>query len=157
MQTNRKLKRKVAMLGLAAVIVAAAGTAYALWSSTGSGPGRAEAIEAQSITVTAATGAADLYPGFAGGDVHFTLTNPNPYPVTFTSMAPGAITSSNPGSCAASLVTVDPASGLGLTVGAGQTTGTQSIADVVALDASAPDGCQGVSFTIQLTLTGAQS
>jgi hypothetical protein len=157
MNTKRKLKRKVAMVVAGVVAVAAAGTAYALWSATGSGPGRAQALTAQSITVTAATGAADLFPGFSDGDVHFTLTNPNPYPVTFTSMTAGTITSSNQAACAASLLTVDPASGLALAVGAGQTTGNQSIADVVTLDATAPDGCQGVSFTIQLTLSGTQS
>ena len=157
MKSTTKLKRKVAMFGLAAATVAAAGTAYAVWSSTGTGPGRAQAVTAQTVTVTAATGTADLYPGFADGDVYFTLTNPNPYPVTFTSMAAGTITSSNQAACAASLVTVDPATGLSLAVGAGQTTGMQSIADVVTLAGSAPDGCQGVSFTIQLDLTGAQS
>jgi len=41
--------------------------------------------------VNAATGAADLYPGFTGGDVHFTLSNPNPYPVTFTTMTAGTV------------------------------------------------------------------
>jgi hypothetical protein len=157
MKSTMKLKRKVAMVGLAAATVAAAGTAYAVWSSSGTGPGRAQAVTAQTVTVTAATGTADLYPGFADGDVHFTLTNPNPYPVTFTSMAAGAITSSNQAACAASLVTVDPATGLSLAVGAGQTTAPQSIADVVTLSSAALDGCQGVSFTIQLTLTGTQS
>ena len=157
MNSKTKLKRKVAMVALAAVTLAAAGTAYAVWSSTGSGSGRAQALNAQTVTVTAATGTADLYPGFADGDVYFTLTNPNPYPVTFTSMAAGTITSSNQAACAASLVTVDPATGLSLTVGADQTTGTQSIADVVNLSSAALDGCQGVTFTIQLTLTGAQS
>ncbi len=70
--------------------------AAALWSANGSGSGTARSVTAQPITVNAATGAADLYPGFNGGDVHFTLSNPNPYPVTFDAMTPGAITSSNP-------------------------------------------------------------
>ena len=157
MKIKMKATRKVAVVAVAGLVLVAAGTAYALWSSTGSGPGRAQALTAQTVTVTAATGTADLYPGFADGDVHFTLTNPNPYPVTFTSMAAGTITSSNQAACAASLLTVDPAAGLSLAVGANATTGPQSIADVVTLDALAPDGCQGVAFTIQLTLTGAQS
>ena len=152
-----KLKQTLVVVGSAGAAVAAAGTAYGLWTSSGAGSGRAQATTAQTITVTAATGTADLYPGFADGDVRFTLTNPNPYPVTFTSMSPGAITSSNQGACNASLVTVDPLAGLSLAVGAGQTTGMQTIADVVTLDGTAPDGCQGVAFTIQLTLTGSQS
>ncbi len=32
----------------------------------------------------------------------------------------------------------------------------QSIANVVSMDSGAPDGCQGVTFTIALTLTGSQ-
>jgi hypothetical protein len=152
-----KSTRKVAMVALALVLLTAAGTAYAIWSANGAGTGQARAITAQTITVTAATGAADLYPGFTDGDVFFTLTNPNPYPVTFTTMSPVSVTSSDPTGCPSSNVIVDSnVTGLSLAVGAQQTTGTLSIADVVTMSLAAPDGCQGDSFTIQLTLTGSQ-
>jgi hypothetical protein len=137
--------------------VAVGGMAFALWSASGTGSGRSSALTAQTITVTAATGTADLYPGFTDGDAFFTLTNPNPYGVTFTSMTPGTITSSNAGACPASNITVDAASGLSLSVAGGATSGTLSIADVVSMASAAPDGCQGVSFTIAMTLTGSQS
>jgi hypothetical protein len=109
------------------------------------------------LTVTAATGAADLYPGFTGGDVFFTITNPNPYPVTFTSMTAGTVTSSNPAACPSTNVSVANASGLSLAAAASSTSGTQSIANVVTMAAGAPDGCQGATFTINLTLSGSQS
>jgi hypothetical protein len=40
---------------------------------------------------------------------------------------------------------------------ASSTTAQLSIADVVTMILAAPDGCQGASFDIALTLTGTQS
>jgi hypothetical protein len=149
-------RKKKVVIGIVTVITLGAGAAAALWSANGSGSGTARSVNAQTITVTAATGAADLYPGFNGGDVHFTLSNPNPYPVTFTSMTPGAITSSDP-ACAVTNITVAAPTGLSIPVLAGATNVAASIPNVVTMDSAAPDGCQGVSFTIALTLTGIQS
>jgi len=139
------------------VMLLGGGIAGALWSAGGSGPGQAKAVTAQTLTVAAATGAADLYPGFTGGDVFFTVTNANPYPVTFASMTAGAVTSSNAAGCPSSNVTVANASGLSLAVAASATSATLSIVDVVTMVAGAPDACQGVTFTIALTLTGSQA
>jgi hypothetical protein len=141
------------VVGLALV----SGAAFALWSSSGTGSGTARALTATSVTVTAAAGAADLYPGFASGNVYFTLNNTNPYAITFTSMAAGTVVSSNPAACPATNVTVGGASGLSLAVAAGATSVTQSINGVVSMVAAAPDGCQGIVFTVSLTLTGTQS
>ncbi len=149
-------KRK-SLLAVAALAVTLGGLAAALWSASGSGSGRARAAVAQSVTVSASTGTADLYPGFTGGDLSFTLTNPNSYPVTFTAMTAGAVTSSDPSGCPASNVTVANATGLTLPVAGGATTGALSIADVVSMGAAAPDGCQGVTFDVAVTLTGSQT
>lgn len=154
---KRERKRKFATIVVALSVITGGGVVYALWSANGAGPSQAKALTAQSITVTTATATADLYPGFTLGDVFFTLTNPNPYAVTMTSMTPGTVTSSNPGACPASNVTVIGASGLTLVVGASATSPTLSIVDVVSMSAAAPDGCQGVTFTIALTLSGSQS
>lgn len=153
---NRKRTRKVAAVAAITAVVVGGGAAFALWSADGVGSGQATALTAQNITVTAAAGPATLYPGATDGDVTFTLTNPNPYPVQFTAMTAGAVTSSDPTNCPASNVTVDPATGLALNVAAGATSGTLSIADVVNMAGAAPDGCQGVTFTIALTLSGSQ-
>lgn len=154
---SRKSKFLIGIGSITAVGLAA-GFAPAAWSGSGSGSGRATARTAQTATVNATTGAADLYPGFTDGDVHFTLTNTNPYPITFTSMSSGTVTSLDAGNCPAANVTVDAsASGLSLTVAANSTSGPLSIADVVNMAAAAPDGCQGVGFNIALTLTGSQS
>ena len=150
-------RRAFVAMAIVGVVLTGGGIAAALWSANGSGPGQAKALSAQSLTVTAATGAADLYPGFTGGDVFFTITNPNPYPVTFTSMTAGTVTSSNPGACPSANVSVANATGLSLAAAASSTSGTQSIANVVTMAAGAPDGCQGATFTINLTLSGSQS
>ncbi len=149
------VKKRVAAL-VAVAVVGISGVAYGLWSAAGSGSGQARALTAQSITVTAATGAADLFPGTTQGDVFFTLTNPNPYPVTFTSMTAGAVTSSDTVNCPSANVTVANATGLSITVAANATSTTQSISDVVSMAAAAPDGCQGQTFTIVMTLAGSQ-
>jgi hypothetical protein len=132
------------------------GGAYALWSSTGSGSGNASSLTAQNVSVAAVTGAADLYPG-ASGSVSFTLNNTNPYPVVFDAMEPGTVTSSNEVDCPASNVTVDGATGLNLAVGANSTSAPLSIANAVTMSELAPDGCQGIVFTIALDLTGSQA
>ncbi|MCB1002862.1 MAG: hypothetical protein KDB35_01630 [Acidimicrobiales bacterium] len=149
-------RNKIAALVIAITVLLTAGLAVALWTADGTGSGNARALTAQTITVNATTGAADLYPGFTDGDVHFTLTNPNPYDVEFDSMTPGAITSSDPVNCPASNVSAVGDTGLSLPVSANSTSGAQSIQDVVSMSAAAPDGCQGVTFTIALTLTGSQ-
>jgi hypothetical protein len=141
----------------AAISLAGGAVAFALWSANGVGTSSAKALTAQSLTVNAATASADLYPGYTLGDVAFTVSNPNPYPVTITSMTPGAVTSSNPLGCPATLVTVASTSSLSIALAAGATNVAQTIADVVTLSSSALDGCQGVTFTIGLTLSGTQA
>src|SRR3954454_22653172 len=89
----KSMLKKVAVVAVAVGAMVAGGVAWAYWSASGSGAASATALTAQSVTVTAATGTAALYPGFTAGDLNFTLTNPNPYQVTFSSMTPGAITS----------------------------------------------------------------
>ncbi|MGH9008614.1 MAG: hypothetical protein ACRDYF_02070 [Acidimicrobiia bacterium] len=150
-------KRVVAAGVAVGGVVSAAGTAFALWSSTGTGAGRVATLTAQTITVTAVTGPADLYPG-ATGALTFTLTNSNPYPVTFTAMSPGTITSSNAGACPSSNLTVAAVpSGLSLTVAGSATSATLTIPNVATLALAAPDGCQTRTFDVALTLTGSQS
>jgi hypothetical protein len=152
-----KNTKKAAAAFVATAIGLAAGAGFAAWTTDGEGSGRARAATAQDVTVNATNGTADLYPGTTAGDVHFTLTNPNPYPVEFTAMTSGTVTSSDPVDCPATNVTVDDAPSISVTVAANTTSTAQSIADVVNMDADAPDDCQGVSFDVVLTLAGASA
>ena len=149
-------RSKVAGALALGVMLFGGGIAGALWAASGNGSGEANAVTAQIVTVSAATGAADLYPGFTGGDVFFTVTNTNPYSVTFSSMAVGIVTSSDPIGCPSTSVSVASATGLNLVVAGNATSATQSIVDVVTMVAGAPDACQGATFTIALTLAGSQ-
>jgi hypothetical protein len=150
-------RTKIAGALAVGVMVLGGGIAGALWSANGGGTGQAKALTANTLTVSAATGAADLYPGFTGGDAFFTITNTNPYPVTFASMTAGAVTSSDPTGCPSANATVANATGLSLAVGANATSATLSIDDVVTMVAGAPDGCQGATFDIAMTLSGSQA
>jgi hypothetical protein len=135
---------------LGALIVS---VAFAAWTSTGSGSGRAKSLSAQNSTVTARTGAADLYPGFTDGDLYFTVNNPNPYDVTFTSATFDAVTSFDTAACPSANVTVDAsAAGLSLTVPANSTGTDLKIDNVVSMASGAPNGCQDMTFDIVVTL-----
>lgn len=149
-------RKKLTVIVAVAAAVALTGAAMALWSATGQGDGRATALSAQDVTVTAVVGTADLYPGFTNGDVYFTLTNTNPYAITFTDMTVNSITSLDIGNCPSANVTVTGASGLALNVAANTTSGTLSVANVATMLITAPNGCQGVGFNVNLTLTGSQ-
>jgi hypothetical protein len=159
-----KSRRVFGIVGVVAAVGILAGTAFALWSSTGSGSGNAKAVTAVTVTVNAVTGAADLYPGGPAGKVFFTLTNTNPYAITFDRVTAASVAGVSGGiggspACATTDVTLAtlPITGLSLAVGANTTSATQSISGVVSMISAAPDACQGAVFNISLTLTGSQS
>lgn len=151
---NRK-QRIFAALGIAA-LVAGGGVAYASWSATGSGSGAARATSAVPLVVTSGTTTADLYPGFTQGDVFLTVNNPNPYPVRITSLTPGTITTSAP-ACAATNITILPVTGLSVLVPAATAAAAVTVPNVVTMGTGAPDACQGVTFTIGVTVAGIQN
>jgi hypothetical protein len=147
-------------------LLAAGGAVVAVfaWSASGSGSGTVQDTTATPISVTATTGAADMYPGGPAGAVHFTLGNPNPYAVNLTSVsftnptvasAPNA-TSTQP--CPASVVTLDPArpNSVNLTLAAQAANVAETVTGVLDLDPNAGDGCQGATFAVQLTLGGTE-
>ena len=153
----KRFARRTLIMAAMLVVLLSAAVAFAVWTSQGVGSGNARAVSAQTVTVNASTGPADLYPGGSGA-LYFTLTNPNPYPITFTAGSLGAVTSSDPTNCpAGNLSGNGPFSGLSLPVAANGTSPQESIAGAVTLAHGAPDGCQGVVFTVAVTLTGTQN
>src|SRR5256886_12914475 len=88
----RKITKRAAIIGAATVLgISGAGVAFAAWTASGGGSASAQATTAQGLTVSPATTPASLYPG-ATADVEIDVTNPNPYPVSISSLAPGTIT-----------------------------------------------------------------
>jgi len=147
------------------MLLAGAAVVYASFSATGTGSGKATAVTARSITITAASCSAngDLYPGGPAAAVCFTLTNPNPYKVSFSSVTylpSNAAIVANSASCGASNVSIAAGAPTTLatpfTVDPGQTSGTLTLPGVIQMVSTAPDGCQGANFDVPITLNGSQ-
>jgi hypothetical protein len=159
------MKYKKLFIGVAtatAAIALGGGIAFALWSASGTGSGAGAGATAVSLTVTPVTpsGAnANIFPGGPPGMVDFTVTNPNPYPVSLTGLNWGAVTSTNTGSCASANVSIDasaPTSMPAVTVAAGATSPLISVNGVIDMASTASPGCQAVAFDTVLTVTGTQ-
>ena len=157
-----KGKRLIVATGsVVAAIAISAGVSWAVWSASGSGAGGAGAKIAQPLVVTEVdpSGPGDsLYPGGPPGWVYFTVQNPNPYAVTITGLSWGTPTSNNPTTCPSSNISLDPGAPttVSISVGANSTSGAFQVLGVLDLAHSAPDGCQGVTFRVPLSVTGVQ-
>jgi hypothetical protein len=145
----------VAALGIGA------GAAFAVWTASGGGSGDAAATVAKGLTVsTVALGptASLLYPGAPPQGVYFNIANPNPYPVTITSIAWSSPVSTNTTACPSSMVTIDSGAptSVSVSIPANSPSNVFSIGGVLDMSHSAPDGCQGVQFNVPMTITGVQ-
>ncbi len=146
-------------VGTTVTVLLSVGMAYAFWTVTGSGNGADKAVSAQTLTLTAASSpTADLYPGGSGA-LQFTVTNPNPFGVSLTSVSTTTVTSSDPTDCPASNVTATagPTSITAITVAANGTSPAESVPGVLTMLTTAPNGCQGVTFTVAATLSGSST
>lgn len=160
-----RVSRKLAVVAAFLAVAMLAGIAFAVWTATGTGSGSAKALTSATVTVNAVTGAADLYPGGPAASVHFTLTNTNPYAVSFDTVTAASVAGVSGGiggspACATTDLTVStlPLTGFTpVTVDPETTSATQSIPGVVAMNSSAPNACQGAVFAVSLTLTGTQA
>lgn len=157
-------KKRVAVIAILAIAVSVIGVAIAAWTTGGSGSGQASAGSATSMTISAGTPSTSLYPT-ASADVAATISNPNPYNVHVSSISLGAITVDGGHSgCNTATVTVTSPqtnSGAGWDVPAksGAVNGTLGVdmANAVSMSNSANDSCQGATFTVALTATGASN
>jgi hypothetical protein len=151
------------LAGAAALLAAglASGSAFAYFGSSGTGGGGSFVGAPVAVTLTAVGGGADLLPA-GNGALHFTVRNANPFGATFTRVVTaGTPVSTDPAACPSSDLTVvqtlpftfSPA----VSVGADATSGPQAIPDFVQLSPDAPDTCQGVTFTLDITLNGTAS
>ncbi len=137
-----------------------AGAAYGAFSSTDSATSTVGVGSARTVTVaTAGTPASPPLPG-GTGDVVFSVTNPNDYPVSLMSVTPnGAIT---PDSAHSGCTTTDgnpvvilavPAVDLPIPI-AGDASGlTVHLAGAATMDTAATSNCQGATFSIPIAIT----
>lgn len=154
-------KQVAAFLTTFAALIA--GIAFAAWTATGTGSGYAKAKTAQTLSTQDVHpfATATLYPG-ATGDVLISIVNPNDYNVTVASITGnGAITSLN-APCGVDLahptgVTFTDQTGLSDVVPA-HSTGTQfTLTGAAHMDNTSDNSCQGATFVIPVSLSGASS
>jgi hypothetical protein len=156
---NRKKLIVLIMLALSATAI---GVAIAAWTTGGSGSGQASAGTASSMTISAGTPSSSLYPT-ASADVAATFSNPNPYLVHVSSIALGAISvdAGHSGCNTASVSVTSPQTnggpGWDVPARSGAVNGSLNVdmANAISMSNAANDSCQGATFTVALTATGA--
>jgi hypothetical protein len=183
-----KWTRRGVAMAVAAATVFSSGVAYAFWTATGTGSGSAQAKNFQALTINAgAAPGGQLYPGLtadgstAGGDIVLSVSNPNPFPVTISSVTSGSgaltVTNATPvgpetqaqanTACATtSGVSIATRNNPGMTYASGSnippsaSNFTVTISKVVSMSTASVTECQGATFTfaaagVSLGLTSA--
>jgi H+/Cl- antiporter ClcA len=162
------MKKKLVAGAAVATLVIGVGAAYAVWSTTGSGSGSAKATTNQTSTVTeVASPAADanLWPGGPAVPVSFTLNNPNPYAVTFTTFSDAAVGTVTPGTLAGTTCAFTLSATSGSLAAPVVVPANTSVALGVAGSSSAilqmthasDDSCQGATALVTLNVQGSQN
>ena len=168
--TAKWTRRSLAMAAVTGTVLST-GVAYAFWSSAGSGAGTSTAASAVTATVTAATTTeVGLWPGNATAvPLHFTVNNPNPYAVTYSTFSTAAISNVVGGPLADathtcgtgdfSLVATSGNLASAVPVGANGTNASVAgtTANILKMNSTAGDGCQGAVVTVTLKVAGTQS
>ncbi|HVV37902.1 MAG TPA: hypothetical protein VHC63_14935 [Acidimicrobiales bacterium] len=150
------MKRKLSVIAAASVAFAATGVAFAAWTASGAGSGYTKARTAQALSTVdvSATTTAQLYPG-GSGDVLVRIANPNPYDVVVTGIAQTASASISSGNATcdnSNSVTYSDQTGTWTVPAGGESTVT--LTGAAAMSTASVDACQGLVFTIPVTLSG---
>ena len=175
MRTTTVLRRRVGVVAGVFVLLFGGGVAVASWTATGTGQGSARAASVSGLVVTAGSPLGALYPlpadttpatGYGSGtvgSVSTTVANPNPFPVTITSATVGSVTLSPLGgrTCAAGSVLPTSSTPIALsppvTLAAGSAPTAVTVPGALYMVSTAEDGCQGASFSVPVTVTGASA
>jgi Putative metal-binding motif len=151
--TRPRGRRKVLAGAALTAVVFASTLAFAEWLASGTGEGYAQATTAQPLTTESATAAATLYPG-GTGDLALRIHNPNPFPVTVTTVAQNGPITSDDAACDAAGHGVTFTTFTGALALAGGETKTFTLNDVLAMALSSANECQGANFTVPVSLNG---
>jgi hypothetical protein len=159
--------KKAAVLGATLLALVAVGLVYAAWITSGSGSVYAKAGTSQALSTldASASTTATLYPG-STGDVVLKVSNPNAFPVRVTGVSlngTNASIAADAGHSGCTTTGVSFTNATGLTVDvpakAGATNGSveATLSGAAAMSNASVDACQGATFTIPVTLTGASN
>jgi hypothetical protein len=157
-------KRRTITAGMTVLVLGVVGLVYAQWTTNGSGSGYAKAGSAQDLTTVNVSAnvttdpARQLYPG-TNGDVLIQIHNPNPYSVTVTqvSTGTGSVTATGGiGTCATTAVSLNSPQAVSISVPANSDSVETTLSNAAHMGNS-DNGCQGATFTIPVSLTGASN
>ena len=152
-------KRNVIAVSTTLIVMVAVGFVYAAWTTNGSGSGYAKAGTSQALSTVdvSATTSASLYPGQTG-DVKLQIHNPNPYNVRVTAVSGnGTITADGGHSgCTTTGVTFTDQTGLTIDISA-NSDATTTLTGAASMSNSSLNACQGATFTVPVSLTGASN
>ncbi len=155
-------KKRLIFAAVTVMVLGIASLGYAAWTSAGNGSGVAKASTAQALTTVTATASAGLYPG-ATAALSLQVSNPNPYSVTVTDVTGnGAITAdASHSTCGQDAshptgVTFTDQHNLSIAVPANGTTQV-AVSNSVKMTNASDNSCQGATFTIPVSLSGASS
>ena len=154
---RKRVSRKLAVV-TTVVAASAVGMVYAAWTTNGTGSGYAKAGTAQALTtvdVSASTGAT-LYPGGPAGDVKIEISNPNSFPVKVTGVSGNGSITADAGhaGCTTTGVTFTDQTGLNISVAA-NSSATATLTGAASMSNASLNACQGATFTIPVTISGA--
>ena len=153
----RLTRRAVVVSTSTALLAVTAGIGYAAWSVSATGSSQASSGSVSAGVVAVATPVASLYPG-ASTAVYFTVSNPNAFPVTYNAVTFGTVSvSGDPTTCNPATYVTTTVPTVSIAVAANTTSTVQSPAGAITLSSSAPDACQGRTFTVVTSLTGVSS
>ncbi|GLY49738.1 hypothetical protein [Lentzea sp. NBRC 102530] len=139
---RRRYVRGGVIVFAVATAVLGSGVAYAAWTSSGTGAATTKAGTAQAPVVTGgAVVTGTLYPG-GTGDAVVNVSNPNPYPVTITSIAPTGTPT-----CGVTFAERFPGTQLAAN------SAPVAITFSVAMALSAPNTCQGAVIDVPVVVT----
>lgn len=147
------VRQKLAATALAGLVFGG-GVALAQWTAVGVGGGGVLAGSPVDVSVAGGSAVADLYPG-STGDLAIELDNPNDYAVHFTAVDGGAVTPSTTACPSDAVALLDGP--VDLVVPAHAQAHPEVLDDVVRMARTAPDSCQGATFSIEVDLTGEQA
>src|SRR5262245_2424054 len=165
-------KRRLIGAAITLLVLGAVGLVYAAWTASGGGNGYAKATTAQALTTVdvSASTTATLYPG-ANGNVLLKIHNPNPYPVTVTSVTGNGTITADSGHAVCGQdgthptgVTFTNQTGQTITVpnastdtGDGNGNKQVTLTGAAQMSNASDNSCQGATFTIPVSLSGASS
>lgn len=155
------MKRRFLLVSAMVAIVAAGlatGGAYAYFTSSGSGSGKASVGILLPVTMTAFVGgdtpSSTLLPGGPAADVILRVNNPNTYAVTLVSVTGnGAITAdSGHSGCTTTGVSFSNQPSLSITIGASGTT-LVHLSGAASMSTASLNACQGATFSVPVSIT----